>query len=183
LRFACDVERTKCYAGLRDALLSQATGPNVGIQWLRKVIDMLNVYVRRLTWALKRFRDDWFNPEWFKPSNLLKELTRPGVRASVARTFAFIVFALLCLNSTAAPFAASIDIEAFFSMLDIEIYLAAALIALPLARLLSAWIKPKTIASLKHEWVILRMCFDRAYEIPESMRIIDRDFLDAAEHW
>lgn len=98
------------------------------------------------------------------------------------RALALIVFGLLCVNAAAAPFAASIDIEAFLGMLDIEIYVTAALIALPLARVISIWIKPKTIASLKHELVILRMCFDRTYEIPEALRVIDSDFLDVTKH-
>lgn len=142
---------------------------------------MLNAYMYRLVWALMRFRDDWFNPEWFKPSNLVKELTRPGVRVSVMRVLALIIFGLLCVNAATAPFAASVDFEAFLGMLDIEIYVTAALIALPLARFLSVWIKPKTIASLKHELVILRMCFDRTYEIPKSLRVIGSDSFDVAK--
>jgi hypothetical protein len=134
---------------------------------------MLQVHIRQLLWALVRFRDDWFNPEWFRPSNLAQELLRPGVRSSLMRMLALIVFSLLCMNVASAPFAASIDIEAFLGMLDIEIYVTAALIALPLARLFSAWIKPKTIAHLKHELMILRLCFDRRYEIPAALRVVD----------
>lgn len=112
---------------------------------------MLNAYMRRLVWALVKFRDDWFNPEWFKPSNLVKELTRPGVWTSLMTVLPLIVFTLLCVKGVAVPFGASIDVEAFVGMLDIDLYVTIALVALPLAKMLSAWIKPKTIASIKRE--------------------------------
>ncbi|GLQ88859.1 hypothetical protein [Dyella flagellata] len=84
------------------------------------------------------------------------------------------------MSVAAAPFAASIDVEAFLGMLDIEIYVIAALMALPLARVLSIWIKPKTIASIKHELMIFWMCFDRTYEIPKDMRVLNGDSLNGA---
>lgn len=96
------------------------------------------------------------------------------------RVLALIVFGLMCMSVAAAPFAASIDVEAFLGMLDIEIYVIAALMALPLARVLSIWIKPKTIASIKHELMIFWMCFDRTYEIPKDMRVLNGDSLNGA---
>lgn len=88
------------------------------------------------------------------------------------RALAVIVFGLLCLNVAGATFAVAIDVEAFLATLDIEIYVTAVLIALPLARVISTWITPRVVEFLKHELIIWRMCFDSTYEIPEHLRLI-----------
>jgi low temperature requirement protein LtrA len=89
-----------------------------------------------------------FNPTGYRPDNLARTWVQERVGAKLMRLATVMVVLMLCTNLVSLPLAGYIDavgLDAALSMLDLQLSIGLALLAMPLAR----FIRRKTPRSVR----------------------------------
>lgn len=84
-----------------------------------------------------------FDPAWFSPRRLAETWVREGMETRFKRFLTVLIVLLLCTNAVSLPMATYLDsvgIDAFLSLLELQVIVGLALLVLPATRLVWRWI-------------------------------------------